>query len=67
MELTNFLLKTKVFLIRRIAELFGIFVVAGSILIFISILSYSPSDPNFIVNSDVSIKNLLGFKGMRCF
>ena len=63
MELTNFLLKTKVFLIRRIAELFGIFVVAGSILIFISILSYSPSDPNFIVNSDVSIKNLLGFKG----
>ena len=63
MELTNFLLKTKVFLIRRVAELFGIFVVAGSILIFISILSYSPSDPNFIVNSDISIKNLLGFKG----
>ena len=63
MELTNFLLKTKVFLIRRVAELFGIFVVAGSILIFISILSYTPSDPNFIVNSDISIKNLLGFKG----
>ena len=34
-----------------------------SILIAISLLSYSPEDPNFIYSENIEIKNVLGFQG----
>ncbi|MDC2976647.1 DNA translocase FtsK [Candidatus Pelagibacter sp.] len=34
-----------------------------SILLFISLISYSPEDPNFIFPENREIKNLLGFRG----
>ena len=63
MEFANFLTKTKVFLTKRIAEFFGFIIIIFSTLLLISILSYSPNDPNFIVNDTDKIANWLGFRG----
>ena len=63
MKFANFLTKTKEFLIKRITELFGLLVIFVSIAILISIMSYSPDDPNFIFSQSTKIQNLLGFKG----
>ena len=59
----NFINKIGVFVIRRLAELLGIFLVVISVLLFISLISYSPEDPNFIFPENQDIKNLLGFRG----
>ena len=49
---------------NRLIELGGAIVVLGSIFLFISILSYSPSDPNFIYDPESNeVKNLGGFYG----
>ena len=63
MEFASFLTKTKVFLTKRIAEFFGFIIIIFSTLLLISILSYSPDDPNFIVNDTDKIANWLGFRG----
>ena len=59
----NYINKISNFIIRRLAELVGIFLVIISILLFISLISYSPEDPNFIFPENQEIKNLLGFRG----
>ena len=51
------------FTIKRIAEIFGIFVFFAGILLLIALLSYSPEDPNFIFPENTKINNILGFKG----
>ncbi len=63
MKYENFLIKTKDFLIKRIAELLGLIIIFCSFAIFISLISYSPDDPNFIVNNKEEIKNILGLNG----
>ena len=63
MEFASFLTKTKVFLLKRIAEFFGFIIVIFSILLITSILSYSPNDPNFIINDADKIANWLGYRG----
>ena len=63
MELKKILEYTSNFLIKRFIELFGLFISIISILLFISLLSYSPEDPNFIFPDNSQIKNILGFKG----
>ncbi len=63
MKFTDFLLKTKEFLIKRLTELFGLIIIFASILILISLLSYSPNDPNFINSEIDEIQNILGFRG----
>tara|TARA_Y100000590_G_scaffold222701_1_gene252031 strand:+ start:7024 stop:9108 length:2085 start_codon:yes stop_codon:yes gene_type:complete len=63
MIFANFLTKTKEFLIRRIAELFGLIVVFFALSILISLASYSPNDPNFIINQSKDVQNLLGYRG----
>mgnify|MGYP001309067201 CR=1 FL=1 len=52
-----------IFLIRRIIEIIGISISLLGILIFISLVSYSPTDPNFIFPDNTEIKNILGFQG----
>ena len=52
-----------IFVIRRIIEIFGIILAILGILLFISLISYSPEDPNFIFPESTKIKNLLGFHG----
>ncbi len=59
----NYISKISDFIIRRLAELVGIFLVVISILLFISLISYSPEDPNFIFPENQEIRNLLGFRG----
>ena len=63
MIIKNYINKISDFIIKRLAELVGIFLVASSILLFISLISYSPEDPNFIFPENTEIKNLLGFQG----
>ena len=52
-----------IFIIRRLIEIFGIFLSILGILLLISLISYSPEDPNFIFPENTQIKNLLGFHG----
>ena len=63
MKIANFLLKTKEFLINRIAELLGLTIIFFSASVLVSLMSYSPDDPNFIINEKENVKNLLGFRG----
>ncbi len=63
MKLENFLTKTKDFLIKRITELFAFSIIVFSFLIFIALMSYSPSDPNFIINENNKVQNLMGIRG----
>jgi DNA segregation ATPase FtsK/SpoIIIE, S-DNA-T family len=58
------LLKINIFIKNRLIELFGILLILFSIFLFVSIVSYSPSDPNFIYNAEnTQIKNIGGFYG----
>ena len=55
--------KTGSFVVDRLFEIFGLLLILISIAMFISFLSYSPDDPNFIIKEPQEIKNLLGFRG----
>ena len=52
-----------IFTIKRLIEIFGFFVLCLGVLLFISLVSYSPTDPNFIFPENTEIKNILGFQG----
>ena len=49
--------------IKRLTEIFGIFIFGTGILLLIALITYSPEDPNFIFPDNKEIKNLLGFQG----
>ncbi len=51
------------FAIKRLAEIFGIIIFVAGSLLLISLITYSPDDPNFIFPNNAKIKNLLGFQG----
>ena len=51
------------FAIKRLAEIFGIFIFIIGGLLFIALITYSPEDPNFVFPINKEIKNLLGFRG----
>ncbi len=51
------------FTIKRIAEIFGVFVFFAGIFILLALLTYSPEDPNFIFPENTKISNILGFHG----
>ena len=51
------------FLVNRLVELSAIILICTSLLLFVSLLSYSPEDPNFIFPENSEIKNLLGYRG----
>ncbi|MDC0216348.1 DNA translocase FtsK [Candidatus Pelagibacter sp.] len=63
MQIKKILENISNFLINRFIELFGLIILILSILLLISLLSYSPEDPNFIFSNNTEIKNLLGFRG----
>ena len=52
-----------IFIIKRLIEIFGVLILIFGILLLISLISYSPSDPNFIFPENTKIKNILGFQG----
>ncbi len=55
--------KTVDFIVKRVAEIIGLFLACISILLFLSFVSYSPEDPNFIFSENREINNILGFRG----
>jgi len=59
-KLANSLL---IFTINRLIEILGIIVSILGILLFLALISYSPTDPNFIFPKNTEIKNILGLQG----
>ena len=51
------------FIAKRLTEIFGILISLLGVILLISLISYSPEDPNFIFPDNTEIKNLLGFRG----
>ena len=51
------------FIINRLLEITGIILSSIGILLLIALITYSPSDPNFIFPENTKIENLLGFQG----
>ena len=51
------------FSIKRIIETAGITLIIIGLLLLVSLMSFSPDDPNFIFPDNTEIKNLLGFNG----
>ena len=52
-----------IFIIKRLTEILGFIISFVGLLLFISLISYSPSDPNFIFPENTKINNILGFQG----
>ena len=63
MEIKKILNNTLNFSINRLIEIIGIAITISGLLLLISLLSYSPEDPNFIFPENTNIKNILGFYG----
>ena len=51
------------FTINRIIEILGTSILILGLLLLVALVSYSPSDPNFIFPENTEINNLLGFRG----
>jgi len=61
---SQILVKINDFLKNRLIELLGVLLIFISIFFLASIVSYSPSDPNFIYSPEITeIKNVGGFYG----
>ena len=63
MIIKNYVNKISSFIFRRLAEVIGISIIIISILLLISLASYSPEDPNFILSENQKINNFLGLRG----
>ena len=61
---SQILTKINNFIKNRLIEFLGIILILISIIILVSIATYSPSDPNFIYESEnTEINNVMGFYG----
>jgi len=63
MKIEQFLIKTRDFLIKRVTELISLILMISSFSILISLITYSPNDPNFIIDNTSEIQNFLGYRG----
>ena len=63
MEIKKLVHNTVCFGINRVIEIVGITIVVIGLLLLISLISFSPDDPNFIFPENTTIKNFLGFRG----
>jgi S-DNA-T family DNA segregation ATPase FtsK/SpoIIIE len=63
MEIKELINKCVNFTIKRFTELFGVALSVVGLLLLISLITYSPEDPNFIFPDNTEIQNILGFKG----
>ena len=59
-KITN---KALTFILNRFLEIVGMLISICGILLLIALVTYAPSDPNFIFPNDTKIKNILGFQG----
>ena len=63
MIIKNYINKIADFTLRRLTELSGLFLIIISILLLISLATYSPQDPTFIFPENQEIRNILGVRG----
>ena len=63
MDIRKLVNSALIFIIKRLIEIFGIVIFCLAFLLLIALISYSPTDPNFIFPENTEIKNLLGFQG----
>ena len=63
MEIKKLANTALVFTIKRLIEMYGLIISGLGILFLISLITYSPNDPNFIFPENTKINNLLGFHG----
>ena len=63
MDFKNILLNTTNIIINKIIQIFGVIAIIFGFLFLLSLISYSPDDPNFIFSKNEDIKNFLGFNG----
>ena len=59
-KITNLVL---IFIVKRLLEIVGFLISCTGFLLFIALISYSPSDPNFIFPESTKINNILSFQG----
>ncbi len=59
-KITNSVL---IFIIKRLIEIVGFLIFCIGLLLFAALISYSPTDPNFIFPENTKIDNILGFQG----
>ena len=52
-----------IFTIKRLIEIIGVIIFCLGVMLLIALISYSPTDPNFIFPKNTDIKNMLGFQG----
>ena len=52
-----------IFVANKLLQIFGFLISIFGVLLFISLFTYSPEDPNFIFPDNTEIKNFLGFRG----
>jgi len=63
MEIKKLANNALIFGVNRFIEIFGVCIVVIGVLLLISLISFSPDDPNFIFPENTQIKNLLGYRG----
>ena len=63
MIIKNYINKIADFTLRRLAEITGLFLIIISMLLLISLATYSPQDPTFIFPENQEIRNILGVRG----
>ena len=63
MDIKKIINSASILLVNRLLEISGILLLILGILLMLSLVSYSPEDPNFIFPHNAEIKNLLGFQG----
>ncbi len=63
MEIKKLANSVLIFSIKRLIEISGIIISIIGFTLLIALMSYSPTDPNFIFPEKTDIKNLLGFQG----
>ncbi len=51
------------FVVKRLIEIFGLTISMIGILLLLSLITYTPTDPNFIFPENTKINNILGFHG----
>ncbi len=63
MKLKKIVITSLQFIVNRLIEIIGITISIFGILLFIALISYSPTDPNFIFPENRQIQNILGYQG----
>ncbi len=63
MNIKKFANLTLYFVINRLIEIKGIIISSLGFLLLLALITYSPTDPNFVFPENTKIKNLLGFQG----